>query len=328
MSSPHARFATWQIDDEPPPELVRQSANEVYRARRDGQVVYLRVIPDSHRSAGEVEAELSWMRALAAAGVRVARPIPSTSGRLVEAGLTMAGEAASLACFEAAPGRLACKPEDYRAPVIDSWAALLADLHRPARQPPPAVDRGRPRWDQDRVFQMAREAGDARTAPAQTALRALVGWMQGLDRGPGAFGLTHADLHLGNLTVDADGQVTAFDFDDSCQHWFVHDLAVAVTSIRKADWEYPGRFDAAAVERRFVERYFAAGVLDGGWRARLEAFVAYRVALSACWASRAAELGQLDAEMQAWFGRSLPWWLRQLHEGRDEIDRAMATDDC
>jgi Ser/Thr protein kinase RdoA (MazF antagonist) len=324
----------WSLDADVPPELVRRSSNEVWRAARGGQQVYLRLTPERHRTPAEVSAEVAWMAALASEGLRVVRPLPSANGRLVE-DARLAGAPACVTCFTAAPGRPARKPDDYTPPVLDSWASLLADLHRHARHGAESIQenatgsagqvpgtRGRHAWDRDRVFRTAVEAGDGRVAEARGALGQVVGWMRTLSTEAAEFGVTHADLHLGNLNV-ADGVVTAFDFDDACRHWFIHDVAVAVTSIRKAGWEHPGRFDAAAAEQRFVDHYFAQGALAPAWRARLEAFVAYRLALSACWASRAAETGELDDELAAWFQRSLPWWLAQLRARADEVHAAM-----
>jgi Ser/Thr protein kinase RdoA (MazF antagonist) len=228
-----------------------------------------------------------------------------------------------VACFTAAPGRPARKPDDYVEPVIDSWADLVADLHRHARTHRPRPGGGRRPWHADRVFLTARQARDPRVASAQELLGQLEGWLQALPEDDGGFGLTHADLHLGNLNV-ADGAVTAFDFDDACLHFYVHDLAVAVTSMRKAAWEHPGRFDLRAAEARFLDRYARQGLLDVGWLGRLEAFVAYRLALSACWGSRARELGELDQALEGWFDRSLPWWLAELRAREGEIRASMA----
>ena len=75
------------------------------------------------------------MAALADAGVRVVRPLAARGGALlVESALD--GRPAWVACFTAAPGRPARKPDDYVDPVLDSWAGLLADLHRHARAHP------------------------------------------------------------------------------------------------------------------------------------------------------------------------------------------------
>lgn len=295
----------------------------MWRGVRQGATVYLRVTPDRHRDRQEVQAELDWMAALADAGARVVRPLAARSGALlVESALD--GRPAWVACFTAAPGRPARKPDDFVDPVLDSWAGLLADLHRHARAHPAGGSGGRRPWHGDRVFLTARQARDPRVAVAQEMLGQLEGWLRALPADGGGHGLTHADLHLGNLNV-ADGSVTAFDFDDACLHFYLHDVAVAVTSIRKAGWEHPGRFDARAAEDRFVDQYFRMGALDRRWLARLEAFVAYRLALSACWGSRAGEIGELDQALEGWFERSLPWWLEQLRLREGEILAGMAA---
>src|SRR5690606_22258575 len=51
--------------------------------RPDGRVI-LRLTEDSHRPLAQVEAELDFVEPLHAAGVRVARPIPSPTGHLCE----------------------------------------------------------------------------------------------------------------------------------------------------------------------------------------------------------------------------------------------------
>ena len=309
--------ALFDLEPGAPLELIRRSSNEVFRGRRQGQPVYLRITPPDHRSRQEVLAEVTWMLALAEAGARVVAPILSSAGRLVEE--TAWGDGQEEGCrrvvcavaFAAAPGRLARKPDDYTPPILSSWAALLADLHRHARDHRPRGSAARQRWDHDRVFVTASQDDAPETRLAQQHLTDLVGWMRGLDTAPDSFGLTHADLHLGNLNVEG-SVVTAFDFDDACHHWFAHDLGVAVTSIRKAAWEHPGRFDAAAAETLFLDAYFKQGVLAARWRPLVDRFVDYRIALSACWASRARHTGELDADLTDWFARSLPWWLAQL----------------
>ncbi len=318
------------MDRQTAPTFVRRSINEVWRAHRHGVPIYLRITPADHRGAGEVAAELAWMRALVDHGVRVVRPLQTVSGDLLVRA-HWEGQPAVIAAFTAAPGRPARKPHDYATKVLVSWAELLSDLHRHAH----ADDGGncqdnghgesRPTWDEDRVFAIARSALEPETILAQQALQRLEAWMRHLPRPRDAFGLTHADLHLGNLSVDeaAGDSVTAFDFDDSCHHWFIHDVAVAVTSIRKAAWESPDDVDGVATEREFLGAYFRVAELPEVWRTRLPAFIAYRIALSACWASHSFTRGELEDDMLAWYQRSLPWWLAQLTAARAEIDRAM-----
>lgn len=300
-------FCRWELEA---PVLVRASSNHVYRCFRRGAVVYLRITAQDHRSADEVLAETAWMNSLVEAGLPVVRPLTSGAGRLVEP-LLWQGRSAVAICCEAAPGRQADKRRDYTAAVVDSWARLLADLHRHARAYLPDGPQRRPSWDQDRVLQTALAADDAETAFAQRRLRELMSWMRGLATDRDSFGLTHADLHLRNLSVHGAG-VATFDFDDACYHWFAHDLAVGLTSIRKAAWEHPDAVDAPALCERFLDGHTRHGLVVGVRLSDVEAFVAYRIALSACWASRSFQIGALDADMVAWYRRSLPWWLGQL----------------
>ena len=317
----------WALQDEP--ETVRESANVVLRGHRAGAPVYLRVTPRRHRAPEEVAAEVHWMTALANSGLPVVRPLPSINDGLIEP-IAWRDEGASAICMSAAPGRPARKPGDFRPAVIEGWATLLAGLHRHAREFTGAPPAARQAWHQDRVYLVARQAHLPEVAAARAMLDQLTRWLHGLPTPVEAYGLTHADLHLSNLAVtgegaDANPVVTAFDFDDSCLHFFIHDVAVAVTSIRKAAWEYPGQVNAAALEQQFIEQHGKLASLPSPWSERLEAFIAYRLALSACWASRSAETGALEPEMLPWFQRSLPWWLGQLEERRPAITAAMSV---
>ena len=305
-------FFAWALD--PERQLVRQSANEVYRCRRGAETLFVRLTFPEHRARAEIEAEVAWMRSLGVAGVRVVEPVASRAGAWVET-VEHDGRQAYAIVTRAAPGRVGRKPQDLTVAVVGAWGRLLADLHAHARGYAPPAEGRRPSWDADRVLLTALLDRSAETTWAQEALRALVAWMHGLPRTRAQFGLTHADLHVGNLAIADDGGatvVTAFDFDDACEQFFVHDLAVGVTSLRKAAWEYPGQVDADALVPAFLDAYARAGALDESAHERLERFVAYRIALSACWAGRSHATGQLDAEMDAWFRRSLPWWQANL----------------
>jgi Ser/Thr protein kinase RdoA (MazF antagonist) len=54
--------------------------------------------------------------------------------------------------------------------------------------------------------------------------------LAGLGTGSAAYGLVHADLHLGNL-LDHRGEARPLDFDDAAWGHYALDLAVAVDSV-------------------------------------------------------------------------------------------------
>jgi Ser/Thr protein kinase RdoA (MazF antagonist) len=59
-------------------------------------------------------------------------------------------------------------------------------------------------------------------------LHALLNEIRSLPKDQESYGLIHGDFNDGNFTVDySNGNITVFDFDDSCYFWFVYELAAA-----------------------------------------------------------------------------------------------------
>lgn len=54
----------------------------------------------------------------------------------------------------------------------------------------------------------------------------LLNTLQGLDTNQETFGMIHFDYNDGNYSIDFDtGQITVYDFDNSCFGWYMYDLA-------------------------------------------------------------------------------------------------------
>ncbi len=151
-------------------------------------------------------------------------------------------------------------------------------------------------------------------------------------------------------------QVAAFDFDDSCYHFFAHDVAVAVTQLRKAGLE--GLTQAAELEEIFIKQYLfsrssrnmAIGKNLGGGegeeahseckgqsntteeegdseegrerqlRAWLPHLVSYRASLIICWASAEKISGKLAGPAgEEWFAKSLPIYRSMVQVTKNAI---------
>jgi Ser/Thr protein kinase RdoA (MazF antagonist) len=156
------------------------------------------------------------------------------------------------------------------------------------------------------------------TAEFSNLLRQQISWIQRLSRSDRTFSLTHADLQISNIHVIDSGlpSLAFFDLDDCCFHYFVHDLAVACTQLRKAGIETAGAVDAASLEEHLITCYASARGFsaeeEAGLRASLLEFVKYRAALVMCWASEERKRGSLSGPAsEAWFTGSLPIY-RQL----------------
>ena len=197
--------------------------NFVYEADVAGQPAVLRLTHRSHRSAEDLRAELDFIRFLAGQGLRACAPIPTLRG----AEIRLVGDEFLACCFERAQGQKASHLERalWNERLFAAWGATLARFHQCAEQyrsPPGRPERSH--WFED-------DLSGSRHFPEQASdlrdrLVALVGQLKQRPSSPETFGLIHADLHSGNFLVSASGELSVFDFDDSCRHWFSYDLAV------------------------------------------------------------------------------------------------------
>ena len=139
------------------------------------------------------------------------------------------------------------------------------------------------------------------------------------------FYFSAVDLQITNIHVIAESdiegtQIAVFDFDDSCYHFFVHDIAVAITQMRKSALEasFCGlKQSAEEEEKRFLDVYLNRRGLgeaqEQQLRQWLPRFVRYRAALIVCWASEERRTGGLTGPAAvAWFSKSLPLYQAML----------------
>jgi Ser/Thr protein kinase RdoA (MazF antagonist) len=113
----------------------------------------------------------------------------------------------------------------------------------------------REEWFEERGL---RHALTAAAVSEQSALRhrleEAVSWLRQLPRTPETYGLVHADLGGLNLFIEEDGAIGIIDFDDSCYHWFVFDLAIVIFSMA-------GRFNHPMAQPE--ERKWLADLVEG-----------------------------------------------------------------
>jgi Ser/Thr protein kinase RdoA (MazF antagonist) len=87
----------------------------------------------------------------------------------------------------------------------------------------------------------------------------LLKTLEGLDRNRESFGMNHFDYNDGNYSIDFDtGEITVYDFDNSCYCWYMFDLASLWTN--GVGWI---QFEPDAGKRKkFMDDYFKTA-LDG-----------------------------------------------------------------
>ena len=211
------------------------AANLVYEYDLGGTPLILRISYTRERSLQQIQAELNFVNYLYENGVRVSRPVPSKNGIFVET-VPAAGVDFHVVSFIKGKG-LRVPDNGYRyradAPIeeyFQNWGQTLGQMHRLAKDFQPEDEHiTRPEWFELHKSRLAVETlVPARYPVVRESIQSLFGRLRSLSRERDSFGLIHGDFNDGNFTVDySNGDITVFDFDDSCYFWFLYELASA-----------------------------------------------------------------------------------------------------
>jgi Ser/Thr protein kinase RdoA (MazF antagonist) len=232
---------------------LRASANFAFIVKAEGRNYLLRFNHESERQAAFIAAELAFIAHLAARGVRVARPLPSLAGRLMESVPTPFGLCHG-ALFEFLPGEQleleALDPEKIR-----RWGRALGEMHRAGEG---LKIGGRPDWSAQ--LDWLRQVVPRRETLVWREADAVAERLQALPRSDANFGLIHYDFEPDNL-VWSGAEIGIFDLDDCAYSWFAMDIVNALGSELFDDCI--GRFDFTNPRLQgFLEGYRSARPID------------------------------------------------------------------
>lgn len=213
--------------------------------------------PNSEVDLSAMQGILEWLAFLTAHDGPVPRLILSNNNNALEV-VDFQDEKYLASAFEKAPGALAetIALPDWNDTLLQSLGRSLGYCHRLAQiYTPPSPELARPAWDETvNCFNPIDVLDDLDPIMIERRSQVLA-FIRELPHDCSNYGLSHLDLHLGNLFVDAAQQrVSFFDFDDCGYGWHVMDLAMLL-------------FDALVVydgpdRDRFGER-FLENVLRG-----------------------------------------------------------------
>jgi Ser/Thr protein kinase RdoA (MazF antagonist) len=234
------------------------AANLVYEYEIDQKPLILRISFTPERTLEQIQAELHFVNFLADNGVRVSKPVPSQNSKLVET-VQAAGIPFHIVTFIKGKGmRVPDNGYRYRtdAPIEEyyrNWGRILGQMHaRTKKYHPQSAIIKRPGWfnlHKSRLM-LATQLPD-RLHLVQVQIQSLLDELKSLPCDQDSFGLIHGDFNDGNFTVDyTNGDITVFDFDDSCYFWFMYEIASA--------WEGGiGRTTSRGLNERksFMEHY-------------------------------------------------------------------------
>jgi Ser/Thr protein kinase RdoA (MazF antagonist) len=202
------------------------SGNAVYRFRAAGEDRILRLTDPAHRTADHNRAEMRFLQHLARAGVPACTPVPSRSGALVES-----FEDGSACVLTWAPGeRVEPGSQYWNAAFFREWGAHLARIHRAAIG---YAGPARWAWREEGLIAQAPALIPADDAVSREELERVLARLDALPRRSASYGMVHADFAPANFHYRPGTGITSFDFGNCCAHWFVSDLAISLSVLRR-----------------------------------------------------------------------------------------------
>jgi Ser/Thr protein kinase RdoA (MazF antagonist) len=232
--------------------------------------------------------ELTWLAALShEAGLPVPRPVPTLAGelqtRIATPGVPKGRIVSLMRWVDGRQRTTGLRPRHFRA-----WGRMVARLHAFAAgwQPPERFQRYVWDWEgllggrgfgcsvEELVASMPRHLQE----PFQIVSGEGRAAMEGLGKGPDAYGMVHGDMCLGNVLFKA-GEVLPIDFEDCGFGYWLWDIGVALSDQPWTE-EWFRRRDA------FLEGYTRVRTLSASQLRHLDLFVALDSATVVLWASQ------------------------------------------
>ncbi|WP_445744972.1 phosphotransferase enzyme family protein [Paenibacillus sp. FSL L8-0470] len=231
--------------------------NVVYTCEKEGadaKILRIAFLPD--RSREDFLGELEYIRYLFEHGGSVSDVVSSRKGNLLEE-ITHSHHIFFISLFKKAKGKMLVENNyQYRegAPITEYYyncGKVLGKLHHISKEYTP-IHRRYSFFDKYNAEYIDKLIPSSLSL-LKKKLVGLLDTLQGLDRNQETFGLNHFDYNDGNYSIDFDtGQITVYDFDNSCYCWYMFDLA----SIWGNGMGWIQSEPDAGKRKKFMEDYF------------------------------------------------------------------------
>lgn len=231
--------------------------NVVYTCEKeDADAKILRIAFLNDRSREDFQGEVEYIRYLFEHGGSVSDVLSSRNGNLLEE-ITHNHHTFFICLFQKAKGRMLSE-NHYRyregAPITEYYyncGRVLGKLHQISKGYTP-VHRRHSFFDKYNAEYLKKRIPGSLPLLKEKLLE-LLKTIEGLDRNRESFGMIHFDYNDGNYSIDFDtGQITVYDFDNSCFGWYMFDLASLWTN--GMGWI---QFEPDAGKRqKFMDDYF------------------------------------------------------------------------
>jgi Ser/Thr protein kinase RdoA (MazF antagonist) len=245
----------------------------IYEFQQEGQAYILRISHSLRRDENLIRAEIDWINFLHRGAACVAKAIKAESGDYVVPVADAQGGHFLATAFVKANGDHPSK-EVWNPAFYQKYGRVIGRMHALTMNYTPTNPAWiRPQWDGPEMLDIAGWLPESESLVLERYLQ-LKSHLDSLQKSRGTYGLIHQDAHAGNFFVDADGEITLFDFDDCTYSWFMNDIAIVLFYIAL------GVEDQATSTRdfmtNFLHGYRQENDFEAGWLKEIPSFLKLR----------------------------------------------------
>lgn len=252
---------------------IGDQGNSIFSFKsKTGQPQILRFTDPNFRTLNEVKAEIEFVNHLASHGASVASGIAAVDGEFAKIFSCSTGQ---LICssIEFVHGIEVKEGMDHWSPkFFQEWGKNLALIHLISssfRFQTPECDRWS--WKNEILIRLAKELIPQSDHRSLDEFDEVIGLCSQLSATRENFGLIHADHAPQNFRYDfQNNKLTSFDFGNCCYHWYMADLAISLSTIRRKQ-------NRELIRENILSGYNSIRPLDPNFPDMIDLFIRLRV---------------------------------------------------
>jgi Ser/Thr protein kinase RdoA (MazF antagonist) len=248
--------------------------NIIVNCRKHNADCILRISHSSRRSAELINAEIDWINYLLSNGMSVAAAILSNNTLFIESVSDGHGGFFLATLFSKAQGKHPDK-QSRNAVFFKKYGQFIGKMHLLSKTHSRLPHKNsRPHWCDPIMLDVVRNIPEPDT-DLLAKCHHLVARIKTFPMDNQAYGMIHHDAHTGNLFIDENGTITAFDFDDCTYSWFINDIAIIL--FYASIW-YPGNMPGLIDDfvKHFIEGYSTEATIVPTWCGQIPDFLKLR----------------------------------------------------
>jgi len=216
----------WMLDGDSL-RYIGFSENHVSQFTHGGENYFIRLSPENHRTKDQIYSELHFINTLYAKGINVAKPVESIQGNLVE-DIQIGQQNHWAVVFRGLNGgEFNYNQSDNPEVHFRKIGIMLGEIHSVSKAYKPPNELKRFLWKHDKTIKHVHLYLSSTEEVVLSKFSSLIDWMETLEVDKETFGLIHGDFGPTNYRLVGDS-ISAFDFDDSCYHWFAYEIAIVL----------------------------------------------------------------------------------------------------